>query len=148
MSNIQFEESGPPVLEADIAAFERKHRVTLPAAYRNFLLAVNGGHPEPSGTRILIDGALVSWRLHFFLGLNDPVESCNLEWVTQLTERTRPKGMIPIARDEGGNFFYIDVRLGHGGAIYFGPTPCEQEVTKPILLSLDFDSFVGSLSDV
>jgi hypothetical protein len=34
---------GPPVTEADVAAFEDRIGVTLPADYRRFLLEVNGG---------------------------------------------------------------------------------------------------------
>jgi hypothetical protein len=53
--------------------------------------------------------------------------------------------MIPIANDEAGNFFYIDVSPDHRGAIYFGPTPHDQGVVQPVLVSLNFDSFIRAL---
>src|SRR5262245_64988439 len=34
---------GPPIGESDVAAFERRIGVALPADYRRFLLEVNGG---------------------------------------------------------------------------------------------------------
>jgi SMI1 / KNR4 family (SUKH-1) len=40
---VRLSNSGPPVTEADVAAFERRVGITLPADYRRFLLEVNGG---------------------------------------------------------------------------------------------------------
>lgn len=39
--------SGPPLTESDIVAFEREIGCGLPDDYRTFLLAVNGGFPQP-----------------------------------------------------------------------------------------------------
>lgn len=143
---VQFEDGGPPVSEADIVAFENRHCLVLPPAYRNFLLSTNGGHPVPDEIDIVIEGASLRWRLHYFAGLNDPVESCNLDWLMEVTRETRPKYMVPIVGDEAGNHFYLDARPAHVGAIYFGPTP---ENAGPIMFTLvrpNFDSFIRSLA--
>lgn len=44
-----------PVGEEEVLAFERRHGVRLPPAYRGFLLETNGGAPKPNrvaGTKV------------------------------------------------------------------------------------------------
>lgn len=59
-------------------------------------------------------------RLHYFFGLDDPMESCNLEWVMELTGEARPAQFIPIASDEAGNIFCLKLGHPYDGGIYFG----------------------------
>lgn len=145
MGRVRFENAGPLITEVEVTAFEQRHHVMLPASYRKFLLRVNGGHPVPDTLQILMDESLVTWRVHYFFGLNDPVEACNLEWVTQVTQQTRPKGLIPIASDEAGNFFYIDARAAHSGTVYFGATPSDQRTTTLVPVCLNLESLIGLL---
>jgi hypothetical protein len=146
MSGVEFEECAPAVTEARVRAFERKHGVSLPELYKRFLLRINGGHPIPDGLQILLQGRAVDWRLHYFLGLDDPTESCNLDWVMELTDETRPAGFIPIVSDEGGNFFYLELGQPHDGGVYFGATPADGRRVDPVLVSVGFDAFLRSLS--
>jgi hypothetical protein len=45
---VRIEDQGPPVTADDIAAFETRTGVKLPAEYRAFLLRTNGGRPNPN----------------------------------------------------------------------------------------------------
>ena len=45
---VQLVDCGPALSETDVAAFEQRFNVKLPAAYRQFLLRHNGGRPEPN----------------------------------------------------------------------------------------------------
>lgn len=146
MSGVEFEDCAPAITEAQLKAFERKHDLSLPELYRRFLLRINGGHPIPDGLQIPLGGTAVDWRLHYFLGLDDPMESCNLEWVMELTHDTRPAGFIPIASDEGGNFFYLKLGQSHDGGVYFGATPADGGRVDPVLVSVGLDAFLRSLS--
>lgn len=51
----RFQDRGPPVDEADLAAFEGRRGLRLPADYRRFLLEQNGG--ERAGVRFFSLGA-------------------------------------------------------------------------------------------
>ena len=145
MGEVQFRETGPALSDADILAFEERFQAVLPSDYRHFLLTHNGGHPMPDSVKLVLNGQQVNWRLHFFLGLKDPMEECNLDWAIDITGDTRPDGLIPFATDEGGNFFYIDVRPQHSGAVYFGATPEDVSKVRPVLVSLSFSAFIDSL---
>lgn len=46
------ERRGPPIEEAEIAAFEQRYGLSLPDDYRRFLLEVNGGRFAEANTRI------------------------------------------------------------------------------------------------
>ena len=49
----------PALSEADVAEFERRHLVTLPAGYRDFLVAVSSGGVGPAYGLLTLDKALV-----------------------------------------------------------------------------------------
>jgi hypothetical protein len=51
-SAVRFTNSGPALSESDVAAFEARHKLSLPADYRAFLLRTNGGQPEPNHLKL------------------------------------------------------------------------------------------------
>jgi hypothetical protein len=96
------EEAAPPTTEFRLRALERELRISLPQDYRAFLLEHNGGRPVPAGFVVPFEPEPAPWRVHFFLGVDNPVNSSSLRWCAEVTAATRPLGTIPIATDEFG----------------------------------------------
>lgn len=99
--------------------FEHAQALRLPGQYKSFLCnIVNGGKPSCKRTSISIP----AWgRTHItsFLGI-DADGYFNLQksaWI--LGEDRLPKGMIPIADDPSGNFFFLALSGEETGKVYF-----------------------------
>src|SRR5690242_5053803 len=90
-------ESGPPIEERDVSSFERKHGIQLPSEYRAFLLRSNGGRPERDLFPVPGFAGNPVGRLHFFFGIGDPVESCDLEWNLKVFSDRIPAHLLPVA---------------------------------------------------
>ena len=141
------EESAPVTNEFRLRHLERELGIALPHDYRSFLLKHNGGRPIPAGLLLPLGGKPTPWRLHFFLGIDDPVESCSLAWAVEVTKATRPTGTIPIASDELGNLFYLRWAEPHLGVVYFGATPSDGRPVKPVRISDSFTQFIDQLQE-
>ena len=139
-------EAGPAISEIELARFERDARLTLPLDYRAFLLRHNGGRPVPADFWLTLDDERLPWRVHYFYGLNDPVESCSLQWNLNLTKNTRPFGTLPIASDEAGNMPYLRWDKPNAGSVYFGPTPSGHGVELTWLCGT-FTEFIQTLHE-
>jgi hypothetical protein len=144
---MRVEESAPAISEFRLRQVERELGVTLPDDYRSFLLQHNGGRPVPSGVLLHFEGQPTPWRLHFFLGIDDPIESCSLAWNADITRATRPAGTIPIASDEAGNLFYLRWNEPNAGTVYFGATPSDGNRVHPVRISDSFTQFLEQLSE-
>ena len=59
---IQVRESGPPLADDALADLERRLGITLPAEYRAFLLAHNGGVPRPEWFRLPVREEWIATR--------------------------------------------------------------------------------------
>ena len=55
--SVTFHDSGPALSRADLDAFEARCQIRLPSEYRQFLLAHNGGCPEPGHLSVKCEGA-------------------------------------------------------------------------------------------
>lgn len=128
----------------------------FPEEYRQFLLAHNGGKPQPGvfhftndrGTR---SDSCVDWFLAIYDGEYDNFETYfNMYKVDQVR---LPAELIPIAHDPGGNLVCISVDGPRCGAIYFwdhekeagnGDTPTYSNV---YIVSQSFNQFLDSLTD-
>lgn len=138
-------EGGPPLREEDVMRFERRFGLVLPAAYRQFLLATNGGRPERDLFAIQsIEGHPVG-RIHVFFGLNDPIESCNLDWNLDVFGERIPAGLLPIATTEGADKICLSVADRRSGRVLYwdGSAPAGEPTLH--VLADDFASFVSSL---
>src|SRR5436190_13389301 len=97
---------GPRLSEKDITEFEQIIGSTLPADYRTFLLATNGGEPpEGTGWFRMKTRTPRKWsHLRFFYGLRRPDVSGWLlaQSLHDFKDRVNPNA-IPIATDEYGN---------------------------------------------
>jgi hypothetical protein len=141
-------EAAPPVSELALRRAERALGVTLPADYRTFLLTHNGGRPVPSGFKLNVNGEPKPWAIHFFLGVDDPEDSCCLQWCESLTRNTRPPGTIPIASDDFGNFIYLRLSEPLRGSVHFGATPSDGQNVRLVHISDSFSDFVECLGDM
>ena len=103
--------STPPSL-AVVERFERDRGLTLPALYRQFLLATNGG--VPSSQTFPITGMALnptgSVQVFFGIGVREPTNE--LAYGYDLYTGGIPRGIVPIAADGSGNYVCLDLRRG------------------------------------
>jgi SMI1/KNR4 family protein SUKH-1 len=138
-------EGGPPITDEDVATFERKHKLTLPSSYRQFLLRTNGGRPERDLFSIEgLEGA-PEGRIHVFFALNDTMESCRLDWNLRAFAGRIPSHLLPIATTEGADQVCLSLRGKHGGAVFYWDGYAQPGEDNLYFLASDFDRFVASL---
>ncbi len=138
-------EGGPPLREEELSSFEKQHGLALPGAYREFLLATNGGRPERDLLEIPgLEGNPVG-RIHLFLGLKDPVESCNLEWNLKMFKDRLPADLLPIATTEGVDKICLGVAGESAGAIFYWDGHARPGERSLYLVAESFASFISSL---
>jgi hypothetical protein len=108
--------SYPLVDEGRIRQFEQTAGITLPADYRDFLLAHNGGHPVKRLFDIpeICEDAL----LDYFLAIDGP-PGANLGDELARWKHEMPTGFLPIAGDPGGAILIMGTVGEHAGKIYF-----------------------------
>jgi hypothetical protein len=138
-------ESGPRISENDIAQFERQYRVTLPEPYRLFLLERNGGRPERDVFDVPGSEINPVVRLHFFFGIDDPEESCNLAWNLDEYADRIPSGLMPIATTEGADKICLELRGEARGRILFWDGYEEDGEKKLLPVAPTFEAFVNQL---
>lgn len=138
-------EGGPPLNPEDLRAFERTHELDLPSAYREFLLATNGGRPERDVLTIVGLERNPLGRIHFFFGLNDPVESCNLDWNLVVFRDRIPAGLLPIATTEGTDKICLAVGRERPGTVFYWDGNAQAGERNLHVLADDFASFLSSL---
>jgi hypothetical protein len=138
-------EGGPPLNEEDVRSFEGKSGLTLPASYKEFLLATNGGRPERDLFALHgLEGNSFA-RVHMFFGLNDPVTSCNLDWNLDVFGERIPANLLPIATTEGTDKVCICVSGDRAGAVFYWDGHARAGESSLYLLTDDFASFISSL---
>ena len=142
---LQTLEGGPPLNEEDVRSFERNHDLVLPASYKKFLLATNGGRPVRDLFSITGFEGNSFGRIHIFFGLNDPIASCNLDWNLDVFRDRIPAALLPIATTEGVDKICLRVAGGQTGAIFYWDGHARAGKRNLYFLADDFASFVSSL---
>ena len=106
-----FSDSGHRLSEANIAAAEKTLGVHFPPDYRRFLLAHNGGVPEPPyfGKEVV----------HYFFSIAVRQKISNLVERARIRAPDLPKGVIPIATDPFGNAICLAAGRKNRGKVYF-----------------------------
>jgi len=127
---------------------EREMGVEFPESYRRFLLAYNGGRPTPAYFTVVEDGKSVWMRIHFFFGVDDPIESCDLLWNYETFRGRLPHRVIAIANDECGNLFCLDLRPEGGGKVLFWDHELEGASAKRALKAVVAISFADWLNQL
>jgi len=138
-------EGGPSLNPEDLRSFEKKHGLALPSAYREFLLATNGGRPERDLITIVGLKSNPLGRIHLFFGLNDSVESCNLDWNLAVFRDRIPADLLPIATTEGTDKICLAVGTERTGTVFYWDGHARAGQRSLYFLADDFASFLSSL---
>jgi cell wall assembly regulator SMI1 len=142
-------EAGRPIDPSDVDALEKEMRVKFPEPYRAFLIAYHGGRPTPSNFFPVIHGRVTPMRIHFFLGIYDDLNSCDLRWNFNTLKGRIPNKVIPIASDEFGNRFCLDLRSRVTSPVLFWNH--EEEAAGPkgaikVAVATSFDDWLRQLT--
>ena len=112
-------EAGPLIDEAEVAAFEEKYKISLPSAYRAFLIETNGGRPERDVFPVPGFTQSPAARVHFFLGINDPILSCNLDWNRDVFANRIDEHLLVIASTEVADMICMSLASHTLGSVYY-----------------------------
>ena len=100
-------------------SFEQNYSVKLPAEYKSFLSeTLNGGVLTCTDDTIYLpDGSCTEIQLFRGIGADDSYSM--EEAISGLGAESIPVGMVPIANDSGGNFFFLETSGENIGSVYF-----------------------------
>jgi cell wall assembly regulator SMI1 len=135
--------TGPTLTEDEVKNFESGLGVALPADYRAFLLAHNGGTPTPDTIDVppLLESPT---DVQVLFGIGRKVMSSDLSWNLQaFADRWPKRSALPIACDSGGNLFCLELSGSNlGRVIYYdlNAPVCTGSVVAPT-----FQSFLNRL---
>lgn len=143
--NLRTTESGPLLSNMDLNAFEQRSGLALPLPLREFLLATNGGRPERDLFKLQGLPGNPFGRIHFFFGLNDPVESCNLDWNLEVFRDRIPPGLLPIATTEGADKVCLSVTGATAGQVLYWDAHARPGTHSVHFLAEDLGTFISAL---
>jgi hypothetical protein len=110
---------GHPLVDEDIRVLEKKIGADLPADYREFLIRNNGGRPDPRFFPIRGFKNNPFGQVQDFLGIDDPVEACRLDWKYKTFRGRIPANLFPIASEDGGSLICISLAGPDRGHVYY-----------------------------
>jgi hypothetical protein len=110
---------GKPLSDGDIVEMEKKLAVSLPEDYKTFLKQYNGGRPDPKFFPIFGFKNNTVGQVQDFFGIDDPFESCRLDWNFQTFFGRIPDNLFPIACEDGGSLICLSISGSDKGAIYY-----------------------------
>lgn len=113
------DESGVQLSRDDIRRIESQIGMRLPSEYAAFLLKHNGGCPIPNAYPIEGLENNPFGVIQVFFGIDDPVESCNLDWTYEVVSGRIPPNLLPIACDDGGDLICLSLFGEDAGAVLF-----------------------------
>lgn len=150
--NIKLKKTGPPLSERELQEFEEEMGYKLPEAYRSFLLAHNGGRPEPEFF-IVPDWQYRESLVNEFKSIVPDGEGFGVRQIMEMKGDIFPEGFIPIGRDPGGNMILMSLMGESRENIYFWDhenTPDDRlqnlsEYSNMYFLAGSFEEFVNSL---
>jgi cell wall assembly regulator SMI1 len=149
-----------PLTEERLQRLEKKLKARLPDDYRTFLLRYNGGRPALSRFTFETHGEKQESVLEWFFAVHDlpyeepddwdmdggelpPYFGQQLEAVWADFRREKPKaGVLPIARDPGGNLIGIGYAAKRAGAVWW----YDHETESFVRLAGSFAEFLTGLT--
>lgn len=156
--------------EEALAAFEQELGVSLPEAYRQFLLRMNGGKVSPRGfryeyspeARVILERFLDpndeilsenETLFRYFLALGHTKQALDLKALQVNVRRWGREDTVGIGKTISGDILVLDLQPGpeHGSVKYMtihGVGAMEDDETVPLaFVAADFDSFCRSFFD-
>ncbi len=105
-------DGNPQTSLSAIEEFERDRGLALPALYRKFLLATNGGVPKCQSFPIQGMPLNPTGSVQAFFGIGVRWPTTELAYAYDLYAGGLPRGIVPIAGDGSGNYVCLDLRKG------------------------------------
>ncbi|MBL8706536.1 MAG: SMI1/KNR4 family protein [Rhodospirillales bacterium] len=143
---IDIGDKGRPLSAEDIEELERSLDVTLPEAYRSFLLSTNGGRPWPDIVDVPgLPGSPTDVQV--LLGIDRDIASENILWRAEFIARDYPaQRLVPVGSDSGGNCFCLQVRDGIASNVVFGDLyGWNAHIPSLYAVAPDFATFLSQL---
>ncbi len=134
--------------EQRLLELEKQIGYHLPEDYRRFLLAHNGGVPEPNAFFVESIG---NTSVEVFFGIHEGPEYAQMLPALPSYRERLPSAMLPIGRDEIGNVLCISLSREDRGNIYLGELHrqlhSDHPFDKDVLYRLadNFSAFLNSL---
>jgi hypothetical protein len=129
---------GARLTDEALRAFERRHQIRLPTAYRAFLEATNGGRPARDLFAVRQGPADRIVRVRFFFGLEEIVSPCNLGWVREVLAPRLPSELLAVATTDQADKLCISLS---GRAVFLWEV--HSEVLMPVAPS--FEDYIEGL---
>ncbi len=153
---IAIRRSFAPVNEADIADAERRMGRAIPAPYRAFLLAHNGGFPDPDGFVVPAHGGAPGeqGQVKHFFGVNTGKRVTDIASRFEMYRGRVSDALLPIAAGMGGNLVCLATSGPDKGAVYLWDHEAspQGDGTAPyghaVRLAPTLDAFLTGLTDI
>ncbi|MEM6965065.1 MAG: SMI1/KNR4 family protein [Bacteroidota bacterium] len=139
MKNITILTSSPPATAATLSAFEAKHNIQLPTAYKKFLMEMN---PRTIKEQVFQKEHREFW-IHRFFAFDKGYE-LSFQSTYQAMEAHFENKYIAFALDPGSWMFVISIKKEDYGQVYFCRMDEELEEALTFLAD-DFESFLEGL---
>jgi hypothetical protein len=130
---------------AALASFESEFGIDLDARYREFLMAGQGGRPQPSRIRFDDRADLIA----FIRGFESSLPCFDLRNGIAFFGNSGITGYLSIAASDSGDCWLMKVKGIDSGAIYLWDH--DREDVEPVTfryLTRAFDSFAGFLAAI
>ena len=111
-------DKGADLKAAQIEEFEELFKISIPEAYKTFLVNENGGRPVPATILLKTDDSERPFDVEEFLRLEPEDETWGLRSVRLTCLDRIPSELLAIARDGGEDFICIGLSGKRVGEIY------------------------------
>lgn len=147
-SKLKIINSQSPLSEADLQAVEARLNILFPSDYRQFLLAYNGGVPEPDAFHFKNEtGPYTDSCVDRFYAIYDgEYDNFEKQFLSCKADGLLPENMIAVADDPGGNMICLSVSGPDTNSVYFWDHEAIDEDDKSANLHLIADSFAEFLA--
>jgi hypothetical protein len=144
----RFDECGPELCPERIRRLESELGMSLPDEYKTFLLRHNGGRPIPNAFPIEGLANNPFGVIQVFFGVDDPIESCNVDWNYDVHKGRVPSNLLPIATDDGGDLVCLSIFGDDSGAVLFWDRhsePAEPSYENVYRIAASFAGFIDGI---